>query len=76
MELELNNSGTTQVHVQGSELIRPSIYTIYDLLECVNDSHSMTCGHSWISERSFSDGPVLMEYQKPKTLNQTNYSLQ
>lgn len=72
MELELTNSGTTQGHVQGLELICPSIYIIYDLLERVNDSHSMTCGHSWISERSFSEGPV----SKPEALNQTNNSLQ
>lgn len=35
----------------------------------------MTRGNSRIPERSFSEGPELMEFQKPEALNLTNISL-
>lgn len=37
-----------------------------------NPRISMTQGNSRIAERCFSEGPILMLYQKPETLNQTN----
>ena len=84
MEAQTNQLSYPQAHIQGFELVYPNIYSIYDLLECVkgpvlrSHSHriSMTQGNSQVSKRSLGEGPVLMVYQKPETLNQTNDSLQ
>ena len=53
--------------------LSPNIYPIYDLWECVKGlilrnheyGNSMTLGSGGIAERSFSEAPVLLGYQKP-----------
>ena len=61
----------------------PDIYLVYDLLECLkgldlmNHSHriSMTQSNSKISKRRFSEGLILMVYQKPEAWTLTNNTL-
>ena len=62
----MTSSATTQI--QGLELSHPSIYPIYELLECMKGLDlqiqscriSMTQGNSRISERSLTEDPVLL----------------
>ena len=64
----LTNSATTQAHTQGFELVHPSIYLIYEILEQVkglvlkNHSYrkSLTWGNSRIAEKRLGEDPVLM----------------
>lgn len=62
------------------ELINLNIYPIFDMqkgLVLQNHKHRifMTWGNRRISNRSFSECPILIIYQKPEGLNQTNISL-
>ena len=79
----LNNSATSQAHIQGTVLNLLNIYTIFDLLEhmkpLVQWNHSngisMTQSNSRIFHKRFVLCPVLMVYQKPEALNLTNNTL-
>ncbi|ERE80351.1 small conductance calcium-activated potassium channel protein 2 [Cricetulus griseus] len=63
----------TYLSLQHCGLVHPNIYPIYDLLEFVkgpvlqneNCGISVTQAHSRISQMSFSEGPVMMVYQRP-----------
>ena len=80
----LTSLDSSQAQIQGFELAHASTYPIEELLECMKGSVlqiqnyrvSMTQGDNRISKRSPSEGPILIELQKPEASDQTNESLQ
>ena len=72
------NSAITQAHIQGFELAFPINDLMKHMKELVLWNHScrisMTPDSSRLSERSSAEGPVMIMYQKPEDLNQTNNS--
>lgn len=82
-ELGLSHSAPTQAQSQCSDLTLPTIWPTHDQLEHMKglalrnygSRISRTQGNGRISQRSLSEGPVPMLYQKPEALNLTNDSL-
>lgn len=76
----LINSAATQAHILCFKSAHPNIYSICDLLKCMKGlvlwKHSLRISNnrsnSRILKRSFSEGLVLILYQKPGALNQIN----